>query len=44
MTEQRQLVTITVDGVEMQVPQGEALIKAAEDQGTYIRASVGIRA
>ncbi len=29
-------VTITVDGVEMQVPPGELLIKAAQDNGNYI--------
>ncbi len=31
-----QLVTITVDGKEMQVKPGELLIKAAQDNGTYI--------
>jgi NADH-quinone oxidoreductase subunit G len=31
-----QLVTITVDGREMQVKPGELLIKAAQDNGTYI--------
>jgi NADH-quinone oxidoreductase subunit G len=30
------LVTSTVDGVEMQGPAGEVLIKVAEDNGTYI--------
>ncbi len=30
------LVGITVDGKQMQVPKGELLIKAAEDQGVYI--------
>lgn len=29
-------VTITIDGVEKQVPAGELLIKAAQDEGTYI--------
>jgi len=29
-------VTITVDGVPMEVPAGELLIRAAEDNGTYI--------
>jgi NADH-quinone oxidoreductase subunit G len=29
-------VTITVDGHEIQVPNGELLIKAAQDHGTYI--------
>ncbi|MEX2279889.1 MAG: NADH-quinone oxidoreductase subunit NuoG [Acidimicrobiia bacterium] len=31
-----QLVTITVDGKEMQVKPGELLIKAAQDNGVYI--------
>ena len=31
-----QLVTITIDGVEHQVKKGEMLIKAAQDNGTYI--------
>jgi len=31
-----ELVTITVDGVEMQGPAGEVLIKVAEDNGNYI--------
>lgn len=31
-----QLVTITVDGKEMQVQSGELLIKAAQDNGVYI--------
>ncbi|HVR33964.1 MAG TPA: NADH-quinone oxidoreductase subunit NuoG, partial [Acidimicrobiia bacterium] len=31
-----QLVTITVDGKEIQVSQGELLIKAAQDNGVYI--------
>jgi NADH-quinone oxidoreductase subunit G len=35
MTE-RNLVTITVDGVEMEGPAGEVLIKVAEDNGNYI--------
>lgn len=30
------LVTITVDGIEMQGPAGEVLIKVAEDNGSYI--------
>ena len=30
------LVTITVDGVEMQGPAGEVLIKVAEDNGSFI--------
>ncbi len=30
------LVTITIDGVEMQAPAGEVLIKVAEDNGNYI--------
>jgi NADH-quinone oxidoreductase subunit G len=33
---ERELVTITVDGVEMQGPAGEVLIKVAEDNGNYI--------
>ncbi|MCO6503121.1 MAG: NADH-quinone oxidoreductase subunit NuoG [Acidimicrobiales bacterium] len=39
MTTEREMVdtvTITVDGVEHQVPAGELLIKAAQDKGTYI--------
>ena len=31
-----ELVKITVDGKEMQVPKGEMLIKAAQDHGNYI--------
>ena len=31
-----ELVTITIDGEERQVPAGELLIKAAQDSGTYI--------
>ena len=30
------VVTITVDGAEVQVPRGELLIKAAQQHGTYI--------
>ncbi|MEA2003148.1 MAG: NADH-quinone oxidoreductase subunit NuoG [Actinomycetota bacterium] len=33
---ERELVTITVDGVPMQAPAGEVLIKVAEDNGSYI--------
>ncbi len=33
---QPETVTVTIDGVEMQVPAGELLIKAAQDNGTYI--------
>ena len=29
-------VTITLNGEEKQVPSGELLIKAAQDEGTYI--------
>lgn len=36
MSEQPELVTITIDGEERRVPAGELLIKAAEDTGTYI--------
>jgi NADH-quinone oxidoreductase subunit G len=36
VSEQPELVTITVDGEERQVPAGELLIKAAQDSGTYI--------
>lgn len=32
----RQLITITLNGVEKQVPEGELMIKAAQDEGTYI--------
>ena len=35
MTE-RELVSITIDGVEMQGPAGEVLIKVAEDNGNFI--------
>jgi len=35
MTDQ-QLVTITIDGVEHEVPGGSLLIRAAQDNGTYI--------
>ena len=35
MTEREQ-VTITIDGVEMQGPAGEVLIKVAEDNGNFI--------
>ncbi len=31
-----EMVMITIDGVEREVPAGELLIKAAEDEGTYI--------
>lgn len=31
-----EMVTITVDGTEVEVPAGELLIKAAQDHGTYI--------
>ena len=33
---ERELVTITIDGVEMQGPAGEVLIKVAEDNGNFI--------
>jgi NADH-quinone oxidoreductase subunit G len=36
MTDAPEFVTITVDGKEMQARPGELLIKAAEDNGTYI--------
>ena len=36
MTDTREMVTITLDGTDVQVPAGELLIKAAEDHGTYI--------
>ena len=32
----RQLVTITINGVESHVPASDLLIKAAQDEGTYI--------
>lgn len=35
-SENQEMVTVTIDGVERQVPAGELLIKAAEDEGTYI--------
>ncbi|MCP3975831.1 MAG: NADH-quinone oxidoreductase subunit NuoG [bacterium] len=31
-----EMVTITIDGEEVQVPKGELIIKSAEDNGTYI--------
>jgi NADH-quinone oxidoreductase subunit G len=31
-----EFVTVTIDGVEKQVPAGELLIQAAQDHGTYI--------
>jgi NADH-quinone oxidoreductase subunit G len=34
--QQPEMVTVTIDGVERQVPPGELLIKAAQDHGTYI--------
>jgi NADH-quinone oxidoreductase subunit G len=36
VSERLNLVSITINGVEHQVPEGELLIKAAQDQGTYI--------
>ena len=36
MSDAPEMVTITVDGKEVQVPSGELLIKAAQDHGTYI--------
>ena len=36
MSEQPEVVTVTIDGEERQVPRGELLIKAAELTGTYI--------
>jgi len=36
MTQESNLVHITINGTEHQVPEGELLIKAAEDNGTYI--------
>jgi len=36
VSEQPQLVTITINGAEHQVAEGELLIKAAQDNGTYI--------
>ncbi len=33
---ERTLVTITINGEDKQVPEGELLIKAAQDEGTYI--------
>lgn len=36
MSEQPNLVSITINGVEHSVPEGELLIKAAQDKGTYI--------
>ncbi len=33
---ERELVTITIDGVEMQGPAGEVLIKVAQDNGNFI--------
>ena len=36
MTTELTLVTVTINGVETRVPEGELLIKAAQDEGTYI--------
>ena len=36
MNESPELVTITIDGTDVQVPAGELLIKSAEDNGTFI--------
>ena len=36
MTQESNLVHITINGVDHEVPEGEMLIKAAEDNGTYI--------
>ncbi len=36
MIDQRQIVTISIDGVERRAVAGEMLIKAAQDEGTYI--------
>jgi NADH-quinone oxidoreductase subunit G len=36
VSEDTQLVTVTIDGVEHQVAAGSLLIKAAQDNGTYI--------
>ena len=34
--EDRTMVSLTIDGVDVEVPAGELLIKAAEDNGVYI--------
>lgn len=36
MSAKPETVTITVDGVEMEVPKGELVIQAAQDNGNYI--------
>jgi len=36
VTTELTLVTVTINGVETRVPEGELLIKAAQDEGTYI--------
>jgi NADH-quinone oxidoreductase subunit G len=36
VSEQSNLVSVTINGVEHQVSEGELLIKAAQDNGTYI--------
>ncbi len=36
MSESTELVHVTINGVEHEVPEGELLIKAAQDTGTYI--------
>ena len=36
MTVEQQRVQVTINGVEHLVPEGELIIKAAEDKGTYI--------
>ena len=36
MTREKNLVQITINGTEHQVPEGQMLIEAAQDNGTYI--------
>jgi NADH-quinone oxidoreductase subunit G len=36
VSENQELVSVTINGVEHEVPQGKNLIKAAQDLGTYI--------
>ena len=36
MTDGREMVTVTIDGREVQAPKGELLIRVAQDHGTFV--------
>ena len=36
MKDEREIVTVTIDGIEMQAPKGELLIRVAQDNGTFV--------